>query len=73
MADDVSRDDLNADRLEEDWEHALDAADEALAASSRAGSLGASDVAAIADRIRNERRWFHRFRPALHRLFPRRR
>jgi hypothetical protein len=73
VPEDVSPDDLNAERLEKDWERALDTADEALHAGGQAHTLPPSEVASGTDQVREERRWLGRFRPALHRLFPRRR
>jgi len=73
VPEDVSPDDLDADRLEQDWERALDKADEALHEGGQAHTLPPSEVASGTDRVRDERRWLGRFRPALHRLFPRRR
>jgi hypothetical protein len=70
---DAEGDTLDADRIEADWEHALDAATEAVDASSRSGSLSPSEVAAEAEHIRGERRWLKGFGPSLRKLFPRRR
>jgi hypothetical protein len=70
---DDPRGELDADRLEEDWKHALDLANQAVDASSRSRVLRPPDAAAAGDRIREERRWLGRFSPTLHKLFPRRR
>jgi hypothetical protein len=64
---------LDADRLEADWKHALDAADEAVSAGSGSRLLGRSEVSAEAEHIRDERSWLRSFRPALQKLFPGRR
>jgi hypothetical protein len=77
-ADEPPRDDdlgaeLDADRLEEDWKHALDTANQAVSAGTRSNVLRPSEAAAAGDRIREERTWLGRFSPTLHKLFPRRR
>jgi hypothetical protein len=68
-----SGDRTDADRLEEEWEHALDKADEAVAAGRRSRTIDPSDAAAEGEHIRDHRRWLRDFRPSLRRLFPRRR
>jgi hypothetical protein len=68
-----SGDRTDADRLEEDWQHALDSADEAVAAGRRSRTLDPSDAAAEAEQIRAHRKWLRGFRPSLRRLFPGRR
>src|SRR5262249_452709 len=70
VTEDVSPDDLNAERLEKDWERALDKADEALHEGGQAHTIPPSEVASGTDQVREERRWLGRFRPALQRLFP---
>jgi hypothetical protein len=66
----VSSDDLDGRRLEEDWEHALDAAGNALDTTARSRTLPSSDAAHATERIREERKWLGGFRSTLHRLFP---
>jgi hypothetical protein len=68
-----SGDRTDADRLEEDWKHALDTADEAVAAGRRSKTLDPSDAAAEVEQIRAHRQWLRSFRPSLRRLFPGRR
>ena len=68
----MSPDDLDGKRLEEDWEHALDAAGNAIDKTSRANVLPHSDAAAANERLRGERKWLSGFRSSLHKLFPRR-
>jgi len=68
-----SGDRTDADRLEEGWEHALESADEAVAAGRRSRALDPSDAAAEVEQIRAHRRWLRSFRPSLRRLFPGRR
>lgn len=68
--DDPRAENLDADRLEEDWEHALDAASGALSASDRSQSLTREDLATGAEHVQNQRKWLHGFRPTLRRLFP---
>jgi hypothetical protein len=63
----------DADRLEEDWKHALDAADQAVSAGSGSRLLGRSEVSAESEHIRDERSWLRAFRPTLRKLFPGRR
>jgi hypothetical protein len=71
MTDD--RDDLDAERLEEDWKRALDAADEAVNSTGRTRTLGSSDADAASEHIREQRSWLRSFRPTLRRMFPGRR
>jgi hypothetical protein len=71
MDDDVREDRVDADRLEEDWKHALDTASEAVSASSRSKVLPPSAAAAAGDHIREERTWLNRVSPTLHKLFAR--
>jgi hypothetical protein len=73
MGDDPGRNDLDAEWLEKDWDHALDVADEAVSAVGRSKALSASEVSAGAGQIRAQRKWLRRFSPSLHKLFPRRR
>ena len=68
-----SDDRTDADRLEEDWKHALDSADSAVAAGRRSRTIDPSDASAEVDHIREHRRWLSGFRPSLRRLFPHRR
>ena len=68
-----SGDRTDADRLEEDWKHALDSADSAVAAGRRSRSIDPSDATDQVDHIREHRRWLSGFRPSLRRMFPRRR
>lgn len=57
-------------RLEEDWEHALDAAGNAVDTTSRANILPRSEAATATERLRGERKWLRGFKSSLHRLFP---
>jgi hypothetical protein len=66
----VNADDLDGRRLEEDWEHALDAAGNAVDTTARANIMGPSDAAAANEQLRGERKWLSGFRSSLHRLFP---
>jgi hypothetical protein len=61
---------LDADRLEADWEHALDVAGEAVAAGRKSKALGPLEAALMARHIRDERRWLHDFSPRMHVMFP---
>jgi hypothetical protein len=60
----------NADEIKAEWDRALDAASLAVGASSRAGTLGQSDLAAESQLISDERQWLSGFLNALRRLFP---
>jgi hypothetical protein len=72
--EDEARLDLpDADRLERDWEHALDTASGAVSASGRSGALTPQDVSEASQRIDKQRKWLRSFRPTLRKLFPRRR
>jgi hypothetical protein len=68
-----SGDRTDADRLEEDWEHALDAADEAVRAGTRSRTIPPSQAAEEVEQIRAHRTWLRGFRPSLRRLFAGRR
>jgi len=68
-----SGDRTDADRLEEGWQHALDSADEAVAAGRRSRTLDPSDAADQVEHIRAHRKWLRGFKPSLRRLFPRHR
>ena len=68
-----SGDRTDADRLEEDWQRALDSADEAVAAGRRSRTLDPSDAADHVEHIRAHRKWLRSFRPSLRGLFPSRR
>jgi hypothetical protein len=70
--DEARADASDGEQLERGWDRALDAADDAVSATSRAHALPAKDIAAASERIREERRWFARFRPTLRKLLPRR-
>jgi hypothetical protein len=63
----------DADRLEDDWNRALDVAGEAVSASGRSRVLRPDEVSSESEHIRAERKWLRGFRPTLRRLFPRRR
>jgi hypothetical protein len=69
----VDPDELDGKRLEEDWEHALDAAGNAVDKTTGANILPPSDAAAASEHLHGERKWLSGFRSSLHRLFPRRR
>jgi len=68
----MAPDDLDGQRLEEDWHRALDAAGDAVDETARTKMLTSSEAAAANERIRGERKWFGGFRSSLHRLLPRR-
>jgi len=68
----MAPDDLDGQRLEEDWHRALDAAGDAVDQTARTKMLTSSEAAAATERIRGERKWLGGFRSSLHRLFPRR-
>jgi hypothetical protein len=70
--DHVGEDVPDADRLEEDWNRALDVASEAVSDSSRADLLSAEDVSRQSESVRGQRKWLSGFGPALRKLFPRR-
>jgi hypothetical protein len=69
----TENDDLDGERLEEDWQHALDAATDAVNSGARSHTLAPPDAAAATEGIRSHREWLSGFRPTLHKLFPRRR
>lgn len=62
--------DLDGQRLEEDWQRALDAAGQAVGETERTKMLTHKEAAAASDRIRGERKWLTGFRSSLHKLFP---
>ena len=64
---------IDARRLEEDWEHALDAAGDAVDTTTNANILPRSEATAANERLRGERKWLTGFRSSLHKLFPSRR
>ena len=66
----VDDDRLDGRRLEEQWEHALDAAGDAVDTTARANILPQSEAAAATEQLRGERKWLSGFRSSLHRLFP---
>jgi hypothetical protein len=68
----VNADDLDGRRLEEDWEHALAAAGNAVETTARANVMAPPDAAAASEHLRDERKWLTGSRSSLHRLFPRR-
>jgi hypothetical protein len=70
---DVRGDSIDADRLAQDWEHALDVAGDAVHVSSSAHSLTPTDAAAASEHIRADRNWLQSIRPTVRRLLPRRR
>jgi hypothetical protein len=70
---DEENDRLDGERLEEEWQHALDAASAAVDAGARSHTLAQPDAAAATEGIRSHRQWLSSFRPTLHKLFPRRR
>jgi hypothetical protein len=63
----------DADRLEHDWEQALDTASGAVAGGGRTGALTREDVSEANQRIEKQRKWLRSFKPTLRKLFPRRR
>jgi hypothetical protein len=65
-----SGDRTDAERLEEGWEHALERADQAVAAGRSSKSLDPSEAAVEVEHIRAHRKWLRSFRPSLRRLFP---
>jgi hypothetical protein len=71
MSDEGER--LDADRIEEEWSDALDAASDAVGSTGRARAVGATDLAATSETIQSQRTWLRGFRPTLQKLFPRRR
>jgi hypothetical protein len=70
--DDVGGDVPDADRLEEDWNRALDVASEAVSDSSRAHLLCPEEVSHRSESIRGQRKWLSGFGPALRKLFAQR-
>jgi hypothetical protein len=70
--DDDHVDGLTADRLEEDWEHALDAADHAATTGARSHTLRPDDVSTQQAHIREERTWLAGIKSTLRKLLPRR-
>jgi len=61
---------LTADRIEEDWERALDSASEAVSFCARAKLLTPAYAAREAVIIGAERQWLEHVRPTLRQLFP---
>ena len=61
---------MNADEIEAGWDRALEAASVAVGASSRARTLGQTDLAAESQLISDERQWLSAFMNTLRRLFP---
>ena len=70
--DGVAAEPLDAEKVEEDWNRALDAASGAVSAGSRAHALSPKDVSSETAHIHAQREWLSRFRPTLRRLLPRR-
>jgi hypothetical protein len=68
----AENDELDGERLERDWEHALDTASEAVNTNRSTRHLSASDAAAASEHIRAERQWLSGFRSTLRQLFPKR-
>lgn len=71
--EDDSPEELDAERLEEHWKHALERAESAVGASTRSNVLRPAEAAAAGEQIRKDRTWLSRFSPTLHKLFPARR
>jgi hypothetical protein len=71
--DDVPGDPPDAERLEKDWQRALDAAGEAVSAGTRARTVGDPAAAAATKHLQSDRKWFSGIAPTLHRLLPRKR
>jgi len=71
--DDVREEPLDAQRLEEDWQRALDAAGEAVHAGTRSRTVGEQAAATAGKHLQSDRKWFSGIGPTLHRLLPRRR
>ena len=67
------REDLDAERLEEDWKRALDAADDAVTTTGRTRTLGPADADSASEHIQEQRSWLRSFRPTLRWMFPGRR
>jgi hypothetical protein len=61
---------LTADRIEEDWERALDTASEAVSFCAQAKLLTRAYAEREVAIIGTERRWLEDVRPTLRRLFP---
>lgn len=61
---------LTADRIEEDWERALDSASEAVSFCADAKLLSRAYAEREAAVIGAERKWLERVRPTLRSLFP---
>jgi hypothetical protein len=72
--DDGARDDgPDAERLEQEWAHALETAGGAVNASNRAGAITAENASEASRHIDDQRKWLHSFKPTLRKLFPLRR
>ena len=71
--DDIRQEFIDGYRLEEDWLHALDAADVAVSAAAHSHTLRPREVATATDHIRSERKWLSGFTSSLHKMFPARR
>jgi hypothetical protein len=61
---------LTADQVEEDWERALDTANEAVSFCTDARLLTPAYAAHEVALITAERKWLTQIRPTLTRLFP---
>jgi len=61
---------LTADRIEEDWQRALDSASEAVRSCARVKLVTPAYAAREVAIIGAERQWLARMRPTLRKLFP---